>query len=56
MVVSLGALMVAAESVLALSVLLLADFSELQPTAIEPIIVATIAKLKTCFFIVFPDK
>jgi hypothetical protein len=31
----------------------LAFFSEPQPAAIEPIIVATIAKLKMCFFIGF---
>jgi hypothetical protein len=46
-----GALMVAAESFLALSALLLADFWELQPAAIEPKMAAAMAKLKSCFFI-----
>jgi len=48
-----GVVVAAAESTLALSVLLLAAFSELQPVAIDPIIAATRAKLKICFFIGF---
>jgi len=47
-----GALMVV-ESVVVLSELLLADFWELQPAAIEPIIVAIRAELNRCFFIDF---
>lgn len=48
-----GVLMVAVESLLVLSELPLADFSELQPAAIDPINAATMAKLKNCFFISF---
>ena len=46
-----GVAAAAAESTLALSAPLLAAFSELQPVAIDPIIAATRAKLKICFFI-----
>lgn len=40
-------------AVLVLSELPLADFWELQPAAIEPMIIAVMAKVKTCFFISF---
>jgi hypothetical protein len=46
-----GVLIIAAESFLAVSELLLADFSELQPAAIVPKMAAARAKLKMCFFI-----
>jgi hypothetical protein len=45
-----GVAKVAVESVFVLSEPSV-DFVELQPAAIEPIIVATNAKLKMCFFI-----
>ena len=50
-VVVVGVDNAAAESVFVLSEPLPAAFSELQPIAIEPTIVATNAKLKMCFFI-----
>jgi hypothetical protein len=43
------AVFVLAESFIAVLSLLLADFVELQPVANEPIIAATMAKLKMCF-------
>ncbi|RFZ84728.1 hypothetical protein DYU05_03730 [Mucilaginibacter terrenus] len=47
-----GVDIVAVESVLVLSDPLPAAFSELHPAANPPIIAATSAKLKICFFIV----
>ncbi|OOQ62105.1 hypothetical protein BC343_03385 [Mucilaginibacter pedocola] len=47
-----GVLITAAESVLVVSVPSPAFFSEPQPAATAPTIVATNAKLKICFFII----
>lgn len=46
-----GAAVVESVVVVVLSELLLAALSELQPAAIEPIIIAAKAILNTCFFI-----
>jgi hypothetical protein len=51
-VAGVGVLITAVESVLVLSDPELVSFVELQPVAIAPIIVATNAKLKICFFII----
>ena len=54
--VSFLAVSVAAGAIFEVSVLVLSDplvvFEELHPVAIAPIIVATSARLKICFFIV----